>query len=703
MIRFAIQAGVLSATCLAVSAATLQNDALAIHFSSPGSGFAVTSVVNRLCGDTRFLETDMKSPDLWEICLAADGGADPKRMVRLNNHAPSSRRTVEELKDGLAFAWKGLSIPGGEGECVDVRAEVRLPGGCAASEWTISVDCRSDKWALWEVRYPCLKGVVKSGEADVLMPYKGFGARLHKAYDTAKGEIGVIGYPGWFPMVCAYMKGEAGLYFAAHDPDGRAKALAFERGAAVSFKTLVENAGVVGKAAEGPGYSVTLAAFKGDWWQAARLYRQWAIRQKWCAKGRMCERSDYPRAMADVDLWLLASGSLVSVTNATARGRAALKGLDIGVHWYNWNNEPFDTHYPEFLPLRGFKESCGWMASEGIVAMPYINGRIWDQSLASAPYAWQDACMAPDGGVQKENYNKRTFAVMCPYTAGWGRTLTYNITNVVFGSGTGAIYCDQISCSRPQPCFNAAHGHPLGGGSWWDEGYRRMLAPVHGKLAAENIPITSEGMAENWMDVVDGHLNCSDPETEDVPFYPAVYSGYTTYFGARLMPWDTSEALFAVEARALLWGVTPGWTGVWTFGKGREKWADVLLKAGRIRHATRDFLAYGTLLDELRMEERQPEISFEKKQRNRNKRDEFIVSTFSIPRVFGTVWKDVSGRRTAVFAANISETVQTVRFRLPQGVSALSPLSGDQPAKMSVSGGVAELSISPRQIVVLAE
>ena len=59
--------------CLAANALTLENDALAISFASAGSGFAVTSVVNRLGGGVRFVETDLKEPDFWAITLVPDG------------------------------------------------------------------------------------------------------------------------------------------------------------------------------------------------------------------------------------------------------------------------------------------------------------------------------------------------------------------------------------------------------------------------------------------------------------------------------------------------------------------------------------------------------------------------------------------------------------------------------------------------------
>ena len=685
----------------------LENESMAIGFSPAASGFAVTSIVNKVGGAVRFVETDCKAPDFWEIRIAPDGGADPKKTIRLQNHTPSKERTVERIKDGYAFVWKGLSLPDGEDVCMDVRAEVRLAKGSASSEWTISVENRSGKWALMETRCPVLRGVVRNGEADVLMPHKGFGARLHKAYDTQKGEIGEFGYPGWYPMVAAYMKDGAGLYLAAHDPDASNKSLIFARGAEIAFATPVENAGVVGKAAKGPRYPVKVAAFRGDWWKAAHIYRDWAVKQKWCAKGKLAVRTDYPKRMSEVDLFLRPNGNPKSVSNMLAHARAALPGLNLGAHWYSWNVQPFDTYYPEFTPKDTIPETFAWMNSIGIFAMPYTNGRIWDQELASAPQAAPHACTGPNGKPYSETY-ERVFYVMCPTAKKWHDTLLRNFENAVFSWNAGAVYCDQIACSRPRLCCNPEHGHALGGGNWWAEGYRSALEPVRKSLARKGAPITSEGLAECWLDCIDGHLMCTDPLKDDVPFYPAVYSGYTTYFGARMQHFDRPEVVHAYQVRSLIWGVVPGWMHPWMFrGKNKsEKVVDSLLKTGRVRKAAREFLAYGTLEDELRPLNPLKTVEFSWERKSKRKKAPKKLEEFSsaMPAVVGTVWKNHDGSRRAVVAANVSAEDCTVKFKLPEGAKSLSsvPVEGEGKARFAIDGGTVELVLSPREIAVLA-
>jgi hypothetical protein len=313
--------------------------------------------------------------------------------------------------------------------------------------------------------------------------------------------------------------------------------------------------------------------------------------------------------------------------------------------------------------------------------------------------------MRPDGKPWIENY-ARDFAVMCPKAKRWQQALLHNFTNVVYGWGAGAVYCDQISCSRPHMCHNPAHGHTLGGGNWWAEGYREALEPVRKALAPAGAPITSEGMAECWIDCIDGHLMCTDPVEGDVPFYPAVYSGYTTYFGARMHQFDSPEAFHAIQMRSLVWGTVAGWIHPWMFvGRHRNdlKIAS-LLTAGRVRRDAREFLAYGTLEDKLRPLEPLPEVKFSWDRRDRRKRDVQHRFDVSFPAVIGSVWKNASGGRSAVIAANVASGAQTVKFALPHGAKKLSALSveGVAAPRFSVSGGTVTLELPPRGIAVLA-
>ena len=71
----------------------------------------------------------------------------------------------------------------------------------------------------------------------------------------------------------------------------------------------------------------------------------------------------------------------------------------LALHWYEWDTLGykegsnyteceseitcgFDTHYPEYFPVRkGFQPALKKMQEIGIRVAPYINGRIFDKAL----------------------------------------------------------------------------------------------------------------------------------------------------------------------------------------------------------------------------------------------------------------------------------------------------------------------------------
>ena len=79
--------GVLTAVVVCSSAQTLENDSLAILFSGPSSGFAVTGIVNKASGAGRFVSAAGKSADFWELQFV--GGGKPGQIATLQNHNPS--------------------------------------------------------------------------------------------------------------------------------------------------------------------------------------------------------------------------------------------------------------------------------------------------------------------------------------------------------------------------------------------------------------------------------------------------------------------------------------------------------------------------------------------------------------------------------------------------------------------------------------
>lgn len=656
----------LAAVSAVASGVQLENDALSVSFAASEQGFGIRRIENRLSDATSFVRGSEKGADFWALVFHARGEGGKPEEARVDNRAPAAARRVVRKDDRLEFIWTGVDLPGEKG-AFDVTARVRLVGRTATA-WEIEVDNRSSRWGLFETQYPYLRGVVEEGAADVMLPSKGLGASLWKNHSSARYlPHSDWNYPGWYPMVAAFMRDGAGLFVAPFDGKSRIKRMRFLKDHDLVFPVPVENAGIPGKAAKGPGFPVIIAVYRGGWHEAARIYRKWAIRQKWCAKGPLARRADAPKRMSESHGWLLCVGGPGSTSNFVTKVRNRYPDVRFAVEWTQWGNNPFDVNYPEMLPgQRGVDAAMAYATSIGVPLMPYTNGRLWDTELCSWHYAKGDCTYGEDGSPNTETYGpphrRRTFGVMCPHARGWQEAFGEYAVRLCDVTKCGLLYFDQIACSRPKLCFAAGHGHPAGGGSWWADGYRRLLSPVHDRLSRRNVPITSEGASETWLDVIDGYLLACCPTQEEIPFYTFVYGGYATYFGSYLHPETDFEPYWAITARATAWGIAPGWCHMWPINKGKERFGDALAYCARFREKARDFLAYGHLVGSVKFAS-EPE-TFETSWPNPMNGGANVI-TGSFPAVMGTVWMNFDDTRRAAVLANLSGRPQKVRVTEP--------------------------------------
>lgn len=661
--------GVLCALCAcAAGAATLESESLRITFGEESEGFGIARIENR-AGKAGFVNPDAKEgAGFWEAVFWRDGsgGVGATNVVRLTHRAPCRARRMERHADGGAtFVWEGFDLPGEKG-IATVRATVRFDAD-GASRWSLEVLNASAAWGLAETVYPVLRHVAKSGEADALLPRSDLGARLERkrAWGGRWTNAGCMGY---CPMMTAFLVGDAGLYVAAHDGEARIKTLRISPENDVQIATPVEEMGRAGAAAEGPRHDVTIAACAGGWWGAARLYRAWALTTKWTAKGRIVDRADYPRRLAEIPLWLNIHAYPEEVSNVMTRVRAAFPGFDAGVHWHLWQHSGHDVNYPEYFPEQpGTRECLAYLKGVGEEAMPYINGRLWSVPLVSYPYAKPYAITLPNGQARTEKYGPVTppLSPMCPATQAWDDTLN-DIARRVLDLGAGSLFIDQIGACAGAPCHAAGHGHPVGGGSWYFGGYQRILARAHAAYAAKGAFLTTEGSGETWMNVVDGYLNVTQRRADDVPFFHAVYSGYTTYFCSPENHEDDDRSFRAAQTRELLWGQALGWYHPLILDKPSK--CAIVRGLCEFRQAHLDCFAYGALLGEVSFLDAVPQMDFTwlgRKPFWAWRLPDYPLSptiTGRLPVWYGYVWRSAKTGRETVFLANLEEKPARLRY-----------------------------------------
>lgn len=685
----------------------LEGREFAVEFAAEPEGLGVVSVENRMGpgAPERFVRAEPAAALIWRIVLRAPGGrGDP---VAIDNRAPSKRTaSLDRAAGRLHLRWEGIALPGagasGEdaggssGESLDVEVEVSLPpSGSPESRWSLRVANRSSRLGLWEVHFPLFGAFGRKGALDVAVPRGNWGVLERR---VASGLSGTYPSNDW-PMQCLlFGAGDRWLGLYVEDPRAQPKRFALEPGGELAVAIYPEDMGVPGRGFESPPAAVD--AFRGSWWPGAKRYRRWALTAPWSARGAIAERKDFPESLRRTALWWLASGSAAEVV-PKMREAAARFDVPLAVHWYNWHEIPFDVDYPEYFPTKpGFTEGVRELAEAGVVSMPYINGRLWDVAGRNFPAARPAAAKGPGGEeVYIETYGSGAkLAPMCPATPFWQGKVGEIARRVFEECGVGAIYIDQIASAAAVLCYDPAHGHPLGGGSHWVDGYRRMLEPIRDLAARRKAFLTTENNAEPYMDTIDAFLVWLPRRGDEIPLVPAVYGGRTVYFSSPARAGMEPDAFSALQGRDLLWGCQLGWMGFELLAPERKEQAEYLLECARYRRALEKFLLEGELLGELELEEPPPvlEVAWGGWSGTQPAR---------LPSVATAVWRAPDGSY-ALLAANLSKEPRAIAYSFDAGAGARR-LARVRPSGLEDRGEVSgrfrrEDRLGPREILALA-
>ena len=363
-------------------------------------------------------------------------------------------------------------------------------------------------------------------------------------------------------------------------------------------------------------YPVVLAVFDGDWYDSAMIYRNWVLDvADWTKQGPISQRTDIPAWLNNVTTWVNSHWQANDVFNKTGgdppvvqkrvldvRQRFALgSGENVGLHWYEWDTlgykygsdysdcdptDPtcgFDTHYPDYFPVRkGFSSALSAMQANGVRVVPYINGRIFDIEIKKWNEDQATRFMAKQLGSPKmnitssdlSNYEESygsgaVFNVACPHTQYWQETLSNVTANLVNNFKTDGVYLDQIASAGPRPCWDASHGHTLGGGNHWVTGYRKLMQDARAKGMDKTKIYLTESNAEPFMDVMTVYLTLVgftvapfEGERQIVNIFNAIYGGYYYQMGSMFYQTDfvPSPDVFSSKiAKQFLYGGLLGW------------------------------------------------------------------------------------------------------------------------------------------------
>jgi hypothetical protein len=540
--------------------ATLQAGHLQIAISRTSDGIRIAGITDAKTGkriaadpDAPLFSVAVKHrPTARAVSFSADSGWDEVRTLK--------QRSIVQLQ------WIRRSEP-----TLRVLAQGALDAGEDAIRWRFTLRDLPADWVPTSVVFPRIS---LAGMDRVFYP-------------QGPGRVAEVGpgkpflwqgvYPsGWTTMqfMAAYdAAGESGFYVSMNDSYGSLCTLTSQgdsRGRLTfSYDHLPPAESSVTLSGE-----ATWQVLRGDWVDAARLYREWVRREaSWYPREFMSSdgRRDTPPWMRELCFWILDFGGPKEIVDRV-KALQRFMGVPVGAHWYHWHQNPWDNDYPHFFPPKeGFREALSDLDRSSVYAMPYINGRYWDmrdRGIENREFAsvrpW--AAKKEDGGLYVDSFgsvesdgSQVQFAVMCPRTEVWKKRVA-SLTDRLFREyGARAVYVDSVGAGAAVPCYEPHHGHPVAGGTWWVESHRQMMSEIRASMGDDRI-VTTEDTCEVYVRGFDGFLSWDWMWNDMVPAFPMVYSGAIQLFGRAYYRGEPRALAVRMKAaQQLVFGEQLGW------------------------------------------------------------------------------------------------------------------------------------------------
>lgn len=671
---------------------------------------------------------------LWELEFAGT----PALILSSTNAQTCEVTMLRGDEPGLRLVWSQFNQS--NAPSLSVEATIRLDQKQALSHWQLAVNS-APPLPIQRLRFPRLLDLPQLDREHLAVPFWGgllaANPRQDISTNATAGWRREYDYPGLCSMQCLSLYSDAGpgLYVACDDTAGYRKSFAaFSHGEpgtngaeqATAFTNSTLGAGrlrdinleivhMPDRSASTPQrynlpYSVVLGTFRGDWFDAATIYRAWATNQSWAIASRW-KQGKAPSWIVDTGLWIWNRGRSMDVLDPAIDMRREA-GLPISVFWHWWHGCAYDTGFPEYLPPRegdtSFSAALNRAHEHDVRSLVYMNQRLWGMTTTSwtNENAMAFAVRAMDGQVKPEIYNSFTklpCATMCIATEFWRKKYSGLASEVYNRLGVDGIYMDQACSSLA--CFDSQHGHPPGGGAYWMNGFKTLAADIRERCATRgSVALAGEGCAENWLPYLDLML-ALDVSREryaapdgwtPIPFFHAVYHGHGVFFGnyssLTMPPYDDlwpaefapKEQLalldrqfsmqFCLEqARSFLWGQQPTLAN-FRPAQLRERPDEIayVIRLARLRKLALKYLQDGMMLHPPSIEAPTSEISMSRLSIYAGQQDALKQFSTKVPLALASAWRAMDGS-IAIAIASIADqtlnptiTINAAKYGVPQ-------------------------------------
>ncbi|MCK5862685.1 MAG: hypothetical protein KAH38_09375 [Candidatus Hydrogenedentes bacterium] len=652
----------------------------------------IESLFDKRCSHNHIMSQSIGT--LWILDFSEPIG----KQIAAENASTFSWQQQESDPQTLCLTWKGFGIS----QCPDLSVHISITAAEAATRWGIEIKNLNDT-SPPVIHFPRLPAITPQESEVLAVPYWIGEKTTQIRALLSKKHRRSWSYPGHLSMQCItlYSNGGPGLYLSTDDVHARTKSFAV-------FDDAHDNIGMevchfpniteIKKGSYTLPYEVSIGLFEGDWVTVAKIYRHWALERHWAHNSRL-KNHKTPDWVENTGFWVWNRDHSSGVLPPALQMQSYME-LPVSVFWHWWHGCSYDAGFPEYLPPREgtkpFRDALCTAQSEGIHAIVYMNQRLWSMTTDSwtSKNAEQYAVKKKDGTIRPEIYNtftKTPCASMCMGTSFWRNTYAALAEKAFTSLNVNGIYMDQACSSLV--CHDTKHEHAPGGGDYWMKGFQSLESDI--RTRCPDIVLAGEGTGEAWIPHLDLMLSlqvsmeryAAPGKWEPIPFFNAVYHGYTIQYGnyasltrppydslwpkefAPEIPLQLLDEKFRYQfrmeqARSFVWGQQPCLAN-FTIEQLTERIEELkyLKQLALLRNHTLPYLLHGTFLGFPDMEIPMMEIAMSRLSIYAGQQDAVQEYTKSVPCIVTSIWQD-SKNNIAVPIVNISDATLEIKLQL---------------------------------------
>jgi len=385
-----------------------------------------------------------------------------------------------------------------------------------------------------------------------------------------------------------YGLNQGGLYFAAYDGDCCAKWLNFHKNTNGLLEASFFHAAEDMRPNQGMtvGYPIVVRTVEGEgWYEATDLYKMWATRQFWCARGALSEVEEKSRARWLNEEMGVCTFGINGMYDRSAWFDAYHKYIEtpmfhiLGPDWVH-KTQNFYNGVPggmdDWFPTRFHPSNIETIKKHGDKYAPFEFDYLYDIRGADGEQGRKALQKFPEG-TSLRSIDKYKFPLVCPADPYVQQFHVRRDEKLQEEADVDSIYYDISANNILKVCLDDSHGHPVGAGRAITMAYRKNYADTKAAMiekAGRYVPMGTEMMNEVFLDVLDYYqaraggrpaaplegYNFRDLlPTGDAQLIPMFTYVYNEYGALRMDGWgklaeEIGSLFYFTAARTYLWG-----------------------------------------------------------------------------------------------------------------------------------------------------